>query len=141
MSVSRQYSIWQRREIEDALQDAATVEEYQRVQAIRLRVLFNFNAAEIGGILGLHQASIWRIQSRYHREGAGIFRTAGRGGRRHAHMDIFEEKKLLQPFLQHTRQNGAIKVFDIRQAYESRLGRRVSDSTIYRLLKRHGLDK
>ena len=56
-------------------------------------------------------------------------------------MDIFEEKKLMQPFLRKARYGGIIEVMEIRQAYEEKLGRRVSDSTVYRLLKRHGLNK
>jgi len=141
MSTKGQYTELQRREVEDALREAVTVEEYQRVQAVWLRMLFGFSAAGISKALGLHQASVWRIHSRYRIEGAAMFRTAEKGGRRNANMDVFEEKKLMQPFLRKARYDGIIEVLEIRQAYEEKLGRRVSYSTVYRLLKRHGLNK
>jgi transposase len=139
--MKEKYTIWQLREVDDALQEAATIEEYQRVQAVRLQMKFGFGAAQIGIMLGLHEASIWRIQARYHQEGAKIFKTGPKGGRRHANMNIFEEKKMMQPFLMRSRQDGIINHLEVRQAYEKCIGRRVSDSTIYRLLKRHGLSK
>lgn len=135
------YSAWQLREVDDALDEATTVEEYQRVQAVRLQMKFGFRAVQIGAMLGLHEASIWRIQARYHRKGAKIFKTGPKGGRRHANMNIFEEKEMMQPFLMLARQGSIIKPLEVRLVYEKYLGRGVSDSTIYRLLKRHGLNK
>lgn len=140
MSKIRKYTELQRREVESALHEAVTVEEYQRVQAVWLQILFGLNAAEIGRALGLHTASVWRIHARYHSEGAKVFKTALKGGRRNANMDVFEEKKMMQPFLMRMRHEGRGEVAEIRRVYEAMLGRRVSDSTVYRLLKRHGLN-
>ena len=56
-------------------------------------------------------------------------------------MDIFEEKKMMQPFVMRMRNEGRVEVAEIRLACEAMLGRRVSDSTVYRLLKRHGLNR
>ena len=140
MSKTVKYTELQRREVESALHEAETVDEYQRVQAVWLQILFGLSAAEIGRALGLHTASVWRIHARYRREGAKVFGTAQKGGRRNANMDIFEEKKMMQPFVVRMRNEGRIDVAEIRRVYEAVLGRRVSDSTVYRLLKRHGLN-
>ena len=139
MSKIKKYTELQRREVESALHEAVTVEEYQRVQAVWLQILFGLSAAEISRAIGIHTASVWRIHARYHREGAKVFRTALKGGRRNANMDIFEEKKMMQPFVMRMRNEGRVEVAEIRRACETMLGRRVSDSTVYRLLKRHGL--
>lgn len=141
MSTKGKYTELQRREVECALREAATVEECRRVQAVWLRMLFGFSATEISRAIGLHKASVWRIHSRYRVEGAKMFKDAVKGGRRNANMDVFEEKKLMQPFLWKARHDGAVEVFAIRQACEEKLGRRISDSTVYRMMKRHGLNK
>lgn len=140
MSKNGKYTELQRREVESALHEAWTVDEYQRVQAVWLQMLLGLSAVEIGRVLGLHTASVWRIHARYHREGAKVFRTALKGGRRNANMDVFEEKKMMQPFLMRMRNEGGVDIAEIRRVYEAMLGRRVSDSTVYRLLKRHGLN-
>lgn len=139
MSIKTKYTELQRCEVEEALIEAVTVEEFQRVQAVWLQMSFGFSAAEISRALGIHQASVWRIHARYRSEGAKMFKTAAKGGRRNANMDVFEEKKLMQPFLIRAHYGENVSVSEVRQACEMMLGRRVSGSTVYRLLKRHGL--
>lgn len=58
------------------------------------------------------------------------------GGRRRENLSLAEERKFLNAFKGQDRQGIAVK--SIWQAYEAMLGRSVPDSTIYRLLKRHG---
>ena len=60
------------------------------------------------------------------------------GGRRRQNFSLAEEKKFLSSFKNQRREGQAIAVKSIWQAYETMLGRSVPDSTIYRLLERHG---
>jgi len=60
------------------------------------------------------------------------------GGRRRQNFSLAEEEKLLNTFKDQTRRGQPISVKSIWLAYEAMLGRSVSDSTIYRLLRRHG---
>jgi hypothetical protein len=60
------------------------------------------------------------------------------GGRRRQNFSFAEEKRFLNTFKNRGRYGQAIAVKSIWQAYEAMLGRSVPDSTIYRLLQRHG---
>lgn len=60
------------------------------------------------------------------------------GGRRRQNLSFAEEKKFLNTFENQLRDGRAIAVKSIWRAYETLLGRSVPDSTIYRLLQRHG---
>ena len=48
---------------------------------------------------------------------------------------------MLAPFIAQAEAGGMLKVVDIQQAYEERVGKTVAPSTIYRLLERHGWRK
>jgi transposase len=60
------------------------------------------------------------------------------GGRRRQNLSFAEEKRFLTTFKNQGRDGQGIAVKSIWQAYEAMLGRSVPDSTIYRLLQRHG---
>jgi len=60
------------------------------------------------------------------------------GGRRRQNLSFAEENKFLNTFKNQGRDGQGIGVKSIWQAYEAMLGRSVPDSTIYRLLQRHG---
>jgi hypothetical protein len=60
------------------------------------------------------------------------------GGRRRQNFSFAEEKKFLNAVKNQDTDGQGIAVKSIWQAYEAMLGRSVPDSTIYRLLQRHG---
>jgi hypothetical protein len=60
------------------------------------------------------------------------------GGRRRQNLSLAEERKFLNTFKNQDRDGRGIAVKSIWQAYEALLGRAVPDSTVYRLLQRHG---
>jgi hypothetical protein len=60
------------------------------------------------------------------------------GGRRRQNFSLAEEIKFLNTIKTRGREGRAISIKSIWQAYEAMLGRSVPDSTIYRLLQRHG---
>lgn len=63
------------------------------------------------------------------------------GGRRRQNLSLDEETRFLEPFLDQARIGGVVTIGPIWRAYEAKLGRPVPDSTIYRLLWRHGWRK
>jgi len=61
-----------------------------------------------------------------------------RGGRRHQLLTPEEETIFLAPWIEKAAQGGAIVVPPLHAALEARMGHRVPNPTIYRLLVRHG---
>lgn len=67
--------------------------------------------------------------------------TPGRGGRRHQYLTLPEEKDFLAPFFAQAESGEIAIVAQIQRVYEARVEHEVDESTIYRLLKRHGWRK
>jgi hypothetical protein len=52
-----------------------------------------------------------------------------------------EEEALLMPFLETAKKGGVLVVAPLKEAYERAVGHQVPDSTVYRVLVRHGWRK
>jgi transposase len=141
MRPGQKFTEKQRLEVEEALKSAGTKEEFQRVQAVLLRMKFGLRASEIAETLNMHTASVWRIHARFFNEGGGIFKSKEHGGRHRENLALKEEKQLLEPFLKTAERSGILIVSRIKKAYENKLGRSVPESTVYRMLERHGWRK
>jgi transposase len=141
MRPRKQFSESEKESIRNALKRSGTVEEFKRLQAVYLRMELGLRAEAIGKLLGLHTASVWRIHSNFFKDGAEIFVSGPRGGRRHFNLSIAEEESVLKPFLKKAENSGIITVSSVQGAYEEKLGRAVPSSTVYRALGRHGWRK
>lgn len=141
MRPRQEFNKAQELEVRQALKSTSTKEEFQRVQAVLLRMELGLRASEIGKILGLHTASVWKIHARFFREGGSIFKSKKHGGRYRENLTFEEEKQLLNPFLKKAERSGILIVSTIKKAYEDKLGYSVPESTIYRMLQRHGWRK
>jgi hypothetical protein len=67
--------------------------------------------------------------------------TSGKGGRRHQYLTWQEEEQFLAPFFAQAKTGEIATVAQIQHTFEERFGHEVDDSTIYRLLNRHGWRK
>lgn len=67
--------------------------------------------------------------------------TPGKGGRRHQYLTLEEEEQFLALFFAQAEHGEIATVREIHCAFEERVGHPVDDSTIYRLLHRHGWRK
>jgi transposase len=81
------------------------------------------------------------IQSRYFAEKESSLIGAGRGGRRNQNLTMEEEDALLKGFFDKAKVGGILVVSEIKDAYESKVGRTVNKTTVYRMLERHGWRK
>ena len=121
-------------EVRQSLSEARSKEEYQRVQAVWLRMTLGLSAAAIAEALGMHEASIWKIHSRFFKYGSRIFKNEKIGGR--LNLTRSAEEAFLKPFTSKAEERGIVAVSEIHRAYERQLGRKSAVSTTYRLLAR-----
>lgn len=124
-----------------AMNEAKTVEEFQRYQAIHLRVNEDMDVGRIARITGLAESTIHNLHSRCRSKGLEGVKTKRKGGRYHAHMTEAEEKAFIAPFIATARKGGIIEVGGIHRALEQRLGKVLNRQVVYNLLHRHGWRK
>jgi len=127
--------------LEQALRQARSKAEFQRVQCVWLRAGLGLNANQVAQALGWQPTSVRRLQAQYGRLGEALWQRPGRGGRRHQNLTREEEARLLQGFLQRAEQGRLLEVSRVKQAYEQAVGHVVPKSTVYRMLARHGWRK
>jgi len=98
-------------------------------------------AEEIAKHCGVSKGMVHQVISTYNRLGIEAVETAGRGGRRHEYLSVEEEKQFLAPFFARARSGEIATATEVKLAFEARVGHEVKESTIYRLLDRHGWRK
>lgn len=125
----------------ERLKVARSHAEYQRIQCVLIRATLGSSAGEIAQLLGWSRATVHVMHSRWAKEGEALFDLKPRGGRHRQNLSPQEEEALLAPFIEQARAGALLQVAQVQQAYEQRIGKSVAQSTIYRLLARHGWRK
>jgi len=120
---------------------AKTKVEFQRAQAVWLRVALDLSDSEIATATGLSSNTVRCLQSRFRLRGETALIGVGRGGRRRQNLTVDQEEEVLRPFLEQAGSGAILQVGPIKDAYERVVGREVPKSTVYRLLARHGWRK
>jgi len=115
--------------------------DFQRVQSVWLRAAFNMTSPEISKATGLKESTVRINHIHYFSEGMSSLEGVGRGGRHHENLTLEEEKELLHRFKYKAGSGNVLVVTDIKKAYEAMIGRTISETTIYRMLSRHGWRK
>ena len=123
------------------LKQAKTIAEFQRIQCVLLRATLDCSASQIAQVLGWATATVHITHSRWAKEGESLFDLKGKGGRRNQLLSEQQEAEVLEPFIERASAGGVLKVAQVQQAYEARVGKAVPDSTVYRVLERHGWRK
>ncbi|HET9919659.1 MAG TPA: winged helix-turn-helix domain-containing protein [Ktedonobacteraceae bacterium] len=98
-------------------------------------------AEEIAKHCGVSKATVHQVVSLYNRFGVTAVETAGKGGRRDVYLTLEEEKQFLAPFFVRAETGEIATAAEIQRAFEARVGHEVHESTMYRLLHRHGWRK
>lgn len=98
-------------------------------------------AVDIAKHCGVSKATVHQVISSYNRLGVAAVETPGKGGRRHEYLTVEEERAFVTPFFERAEKGKIATTAEIQRAFEARVGHEVEDSTIYRLLNRHGWRK
>src|SRR5713226_8372075 len=98
-------------------------------------------ADEIALHTGVSATTVHRVISTYNRVGPAAIKTPGKGGRRHEYLTLEDEQQFLAPFFARAEEGLIATTAEIWRAFETRVGHEVNDSTMYRLLHRHGWRK
>jgi len=98
-------------------------------------------AEDIARHCGVSKATVHAVISSYNRQGRAAVETVGKGGRRSGYLNLEEEREFLAPFFGQAERGELATTEEIWRAFEARVGHEVDDSTIYRLLARHGWRK
>ena len=124
--------------IQGAMQQARNRSTFQRLQCLWLRAQQDWSTSQIAEIVGLSESHIRRVWSQYLRDGLEAAKGRPKGGRRHENLTAREEQALLKPFVEQAMEGRALTAREIRRAYEKRVDRPVPESTVCRMLARHG---
>ena len=127
---------------EQAVKQAQDGRALREAQAVLLPALHGMSLEDTGRLIGRSRATVVRLRSRFKRGVARPEEPARQwGGRRRQNMTPEEEAAFLAPFFEQAKHGGILVVAPVKAAYEKALGRKVPDSTVYRLLARHGWRK
>ena len=118
-----------------------SLSEYRRIQSIYLRAKYGYSAVQIADMVGFKIQTIRNLHAAYLKEGEAVLSMIGKGGRYRSNLSAEQEEALLAAFEVDGKLGEIVEVSQIQQAYEQHLGRPVPNSTVYRLLHRHGWRK
>jgi len=109
---------------------------FQRLQCLWLRTRQDLPTKAIAQTVGL-SSHVRRVWSDYLRGGLAGAQGRPKGGRRHQNLTVAQERALLAPWQQEAQRGRLVTARGIKVRCESRVGRSMPDSTMYRLLARH----
>ena len=98
-------------------------------------------AEEIAKHCGVSTTTVHHVISAYNRGGVEAVETPGKGGRRSSYLSLQDEQAFLASVVERAKQGEIATVAEMQRAFEAQIGQEVDDSTIYRLLHRHGWRK
>ena len=124
-------------EVKQKLQAAQNKCLRQRWMVIYTALLNPRPAHEIAIKLGVSRPFVSKLISLYRRLGPQGLETVGKGGRRNEYLSRDEEAAFLAPFIECAAWGELVTAKMIQHAFEQRVGHKIYDSTIYRILQRH----
>jgi transposase len=126
----------------EKIASAKTVEALRAAQALLLPLEFGLSLEQTAVVIGLSKSRTGKLRTRFQRIEAGAEQAKTKKGlRNHARMSLDEEVQFLAPFVTQAQATGILPIHELKAELERRVGRSVSTSTVYQLLRRHGWSK
>ena len=130
------------RELEASAEERCSREAFLRFQCVWLRHTLELSAPAIAQALCISVSTVRRIHAEFIKTGRPAIEGKGnRGGRRRGLMSMAEEAAFLREHGRRSKDGKIRNVSELKRDFETRTGRTVHKTTIYRLLERHGWRK
>jgi transposase len=113
----------------------------KRMMVIRMLLVEPQTAAKVAKAIGYSIANVHQIVSGFNRNGLTSFELKGRGQRQNAHLSLEEEVRFFNSIAEKLAKGEKLTVLQVKEAFEERVGEKVHESTVYRLIKRHNWQK
>jgi transposase len=128
-------------QVKEHLKEAKEARQLQRWLIVYTALVAPRKAAEMAASLGVSISLVQKVISLYNRGGAHALEIKGCGGRYHEYLTKEEERAFLATFFEQAERGELATTKEIQLAYEARVGHKVHETTIYRLLDRGGWRK
>ena len=133
-------------EMVDAARDVAKktrdARELRQAISVVLSGVMGMTLPRVGDLIGRSRASVACYQSEFRSWFRGRqVKERKWGGRRRAYLTFEEEKEFLSGFFEVASRGGILVVSEVSTAFEKKLGHKVAETTVYRMLARHGWRK
>ena len=126
----------------DTVRKTRDAGQLRKAMSVVLVGAMGLTLPRVGELIGRSRATV----ARFHEEfkawmSGGQDKEENWGGRRRAYLTFEEEKEFLSGFFEVASRGGILVVQEVRSALEKRLGHKVAETTVYRMLERHGWRK
>ncbi len=127
------------REVAKKTKDAG---ELRKAMSVVLSGMLGISLTRVGELIGRSRATVARFHGQFRAWLSGVEPTEKKwGGRRRAYLSYEEEELFLSGFFEAAARGGILVVGQVREALEEKLGHKVAETTVYRMLERHGWRK
>jgi transposase len=127
---------------EEVAANARNARDLRRAQAVLLPGVVGFTLPEVARLIGRSRATVARLQAEFRATQAiDLLERKGWGGRRRSYLSWPEEEAFLAGYLELASAGEILVVGEVKSEFELRVGHEVAESTVYRLLARHGWSK
>jgi transposase len=117
-------------------------QDWRQLEAIWLREKLEMSGRETAAALNYELQTVHVLWHRWRKLGLAMFENRrSPGGRRHAYLSPAEEREFLETMAVDSESGSLVTAEQIRQRLESRIGKRIALTTVYRMLYRHGWRK
>jgi transposase len=127
----------QTKELQSAMERETRKPFLRRLQCVWLRVKHDMPTESVAQASGLTPGYIRKLWARYFRGGLAAIIGKPKGGRRHQLMTPKEEEHFLSSHAATARKGWLLTARKIKESYESKVGKKVPESTVCRMLSRH----
>jgi len=108
---------------------------------MEMRLWHELSLDQTSSIIGVSKGWACQLRTDFIRKNGTVEQKVSRGGRYRENLSLKEEAEFLSPFIEKAKAGGILVVTEIKEALESRLGRRIALASAYNQLHRHNWRK